>query len=300
MPPIRDPSSRIDCVVVREHDHDPAGVLREAPRRFRPRFHWELLHCGVAGHALAGLDARQVRPQDAIFVREAGGIRWHRCLRCDSWLPVTPPVPFAREFPPDRDEIELPLRGKPLRDRIVLRLIAIDRALHFAVLVLLGAIILIFAANREQLRATFYKVTADLTGGAVSGEGHAKHGLLHELDRLFTTTSSNLHLLAVVFFAYAAVEGIEAVGLWMTKRWAEYLTFVVTASLLPFEIYELANKLSPFKIVAFVINVAVVVYLLIAKRLFGFNGGRAAEEALMERDVGWQALERTTPAAGPC
>ena len=75
--------------------------------------------------------------------------------------------------------------------------------------------------------------------------------------------------------------------------------FVVTVSLLPFEIYELANKLSPFKIVAFVINVAVAVYLLFAKRLFGFNGGRAKEDALMERDVGWQALDRTTPAAEP-
>jgi uncharacterized membrane protein (DUF2068 family) len=287
-------------VIVPDHDHDAAGVRREPPRRLRPRFHWELVHCGVAGHALEGLDARVLRPQDGIFACETDGVRWHRCLRCDSWLAVDPPLPFVRESPPDRDEIQLPLRGKPLRDTIVLRLIAIDRALHFVVLAFLGAIILIFSANREQLRATFYKVTADLTGGAVSGEGHAKHGLLHELDRLFTTTSSNLHLLAAVFFAYAAVEGIEAVGLWMTKRWAEYLTFVVTASLLPFEIYELANKLSPFKIVAFIINVAVVVYLLIAKRLFGFNGGRAAEEALMARDVGWQALERTTPPAGPC
>ena len=285
--------------MTREHDHDPAGLRREPPRRFRPRFHWELLHCGVAGHALEGVDARELRPQDAIFAREAGGARWHRCLRCDSWLPVDPLPAPAREHPRDRDEIELPLRGKPLRDKVVLRLIAINRALHFVVLALLGAIILIFSANRDQLRSTFYKVTADLTGGAVSGEGHAKHGLLHELDKLFTTTSSNLHLLGAVFLAYALVEGIEAVGLWMTKRWAEYLTFVVTTSLLPFEIYELTNKLSPFKIVAFVLNVAVAVYLLFAKRLFGVNGGAAAEEALRERDVGWQALERTTPKAGP-
>jgi uncharacterized membrane protein (DUF2068 family) len=285
--------------VAREHDHDPAGLERTPPRRFRPRFHWELLNCGVGGHALVGLDARTFRPQDALLARDVDGVRWHRCLRCDSWLPVDPPAELTREHPPDRDQIELPRRGKALRDRIVLRVIAIDRALHFAALGLLGAIILVFAANREQLRATFYKVTADLTGGAVSGEGHASHGLLHELDKLFTTTSTNLHLLGAVFLVYAAVEGIEAVGLWLTKRWAEYLTFIVTASLLPFEIYELANKLSPFKIVAFLINIAVVVYLLIAKRLFGFNGGRAAEEALIERDMGWQALERATPAAGP-
>jgi hypothetical protein len=45
--------------------------------------------------------------------------------------------------------------------------------------------------------------------------------------------------------------------------------------------------------------VAVVIYLLFAKRLFGVNGGRAAEEALIERDMGWHALERATPSAGP-
>jgi uncharacterized membrane protein (DUF2068 family) len=93
------------------------------------------------------------------------------------------------------------------------------------------------------------------------------------------------------------VEGVEAVGLWYQRRWAEYLTLVVTASLLPLEVYELAHRLSPFKVVAFVINVAVVAYLLYAKRLFGLRGGAAAEERAREADVGWAALERTSPEA---
>ena len=42
-------------------------------------------------------------------------------------------------------------------------------------------------------------------------------------------------------------------------------------------------------------NLAIVIYLLFAKRLFGLRGGAAAEEALRERDVGLQALERATP-----
>ena len=44
------------------------------------------------------------------------------------------------------------------------------------------------------------------------------------------------------------------------------------------------------------INVAVVVYLLVAKRLFGLRGGAAADEAMRAADVGWPALERTAPA----
>ena len=48
-------------------------------------------------------------------------------MRCDSWLALTPPDHPTRKYPPARDEITLPLRGKPLRDRYVLRLIALDR-----------------------------------------------------------------------------------------------------------------------------------------------------------------------------
>ncbi len=275
----------------------PAPGVRTRPVRFVPRLHWELLVCGVAGHELIGLDAATVRPVDALVVREVGDVRWHRCLRCDSWLPLAPVEEPTREHPPGRDEIELPLRGRPLRDKIVLRLIAINRALHFVVLGLLGLAILVFASHRASFRDRFYRVVTDLQGGAISGGGHAHGGLLGEIDKLFSLQSSRLHLFAAVILAYAAIEGIEAVGLWYQRRWAEYLTLIVTASLLPLEVYELVHRLSPLKILAFVINVAVVAYLLYAKRLFGIRGGAAADQAERERDVGWGALERTAPEA---
>jgi len=100
-------------------------------------------------------------------------------------------------------------------------------------------------------------------------------------------------------FHYAVLEGLEAVGLWLGRRWAEYLTFLATTLLLPLEIYELTHRLSVFKIITLIINVAVVVYLLLAKRLFGLRGGAAAEAAERERDAGWPAIERMTPGALP-
>jgi uncharacterized membrane protein (DUF2068 family) len=258
------------------------------------------LLCGTRGHELVGTDAAELRPQDAIFAREdAAGTRWYRCLRCDSWLALAPPQRPSRPHPPEREEIDLPLRGKPLRDLIVLRLIAINRAFHFLVLGALGALVLVFAANRSTLRDTFYKVVADLQGGVVSGQSHGHHGLLHELDNLFSTSSTHLHELGAVLLAYAVIEGIEAVGLWYQRRWAEYLTFLVTTSLLPFEIYEIATRTTAFKVIAFVINIAVVAYLLYAKRLFGLRGGAAADEAEAELDQGWEALERTAPPPAP-
>jgi uncharacterized membrane protein (DUF2068 family) len=239
-------------------------------------------------------DVAELLPEDAPLAREdPTGTRWHRCLRCDSWVPLPAPESPTRRYPPDRPDIQLPLRGKPLRDKIVLRLIAIDRAFHFVALAGLGVLVLLFSANRRTLHHTFYKVLADLQGGTVSGQSHASRGLLHELDSLFTTSSAHLHLLAAVLLAYAAVEAVEAVGLWYQRRWAEYLTFIVTASLMPFEIYEIAHRATVFKVLAFIINLAVVIYLLFAKRLFGVRGGVAANEAEAERDRGWAALEQT-------
>src|SRR3954463_14925956 len=261
------------------------GVTKQRPRRFVPRFHWELLVCGLSGHELVGLDARRLRPEDAVVAREIDGVRWHRCLRCDSWLPL--PAPAAaqatREVPPAREEIELPLRGRPLRDKVVLRLIAIDRGLHFVGLALLAIAILLFSANRADLRAVVLRVVADVSGESASGAGSG-HGLTHRIDELFTLRTSRLHLFAAIALIYAAVEGLEAVGLWWGRRWAEYLTLIVTASLLPVEVYELSHHVTPFKIIAFILNVAVVAYLLYAKRLFGIRGGAAADEALKARD----------------
>ena len=79
------------------------------------------------------------------------------------------------------------------------------------------------------------------------------------------------------------LEGVEAVGLWFAKRWAEYLTFISTAVLLPLEIYEIIHTGTALKVIGFLINLAVVIYLLLRKRLFGLRGGAAADEA--ERDA---------------
>ena len=53
------------------------------------------------------------------------------------------------------------------------------------------------------------------------------------------------------------------------------------------------------KLLALVINVAIVVYLLVAKRLFGLRGGGRAERAELARDTGWAPIERATPAPAP-
>ena len=69
-------------------------------------------------------------------------------------------------------------------------------------------------------------------------------------------------------FIYSAIFLTEGVGLALGKRWAEYLTIISTGSLLPLEIYELAKHATIGKVVALVINLAVVVYLVLELRRF--------------------------------
>lgn len=250
------------------------------------------------GHELLGTDAAQLRDEDSLFARESDGLRWYRCLRCDSWVTQRPPACPSVQHPPQRQDVVLPLRGRPLRDRYVLRLIALDRALHFLVLSALSVALVLFAHNRAMLSADFTRILKDLQGALGGPVNNSSHGIVHDLRRLFTVRITNLYLVAAATAAYAALEGVEAVGLWRTRRWAEYLTFVAAAVLLPYGINELTRSVSWLKLLALVINLLIASYLVVAKRLFGARGGGTAERAEREHDAGWAAIERATPGLG--
>ncbi len=275
------------------------------PTRYLPRFHWELLVCGVRGHRVIGTDVAELAPEDAVVAFDDGrGTRWLRCVRCDSWLPTAAPAAPGRPRMPPRDEIQLPLRGKALRDRIVLRLIAVDRALHVVVLGTLSIAVFLFAADRAHLVHVYANALVAFGGldpSAPPSQLYHHHGLLHEVDRLFTASHRALVLIGIALAAYALLEAAEGVGLWYGKRWAEYLTFVANCLFLPYEVSELIDKVTILRLLTLVVNVAIVAYLVWGKRLFGLNGGVAAEHREREAEMGWPALERSAPppAAAP-
>ncbi len=242
---------------------------------------------------LVGTEAEVITPDDALVVRDDGKVRWHRCLRCDDWLHRARPERPTRDRVESRDEIQVPVRGSALRDRYVLRLIAVDRAIHVVVLSSLAIVLFTFAAHDQTLHRDYQNIMDALSGGA-PGASQAR-GVLGYLGRAFKYSPSHLRILGFVLLAYAALEATEMVGLWLAKRWAEYLTFVATSVLLPYEVYELTLSVSVFKLVTLAINLAVVIYLLFAKRLFGLRGGHAAELARREHSSGWAAIERAAP-----
>lgn len=91
-------------------------------------------------------------------------------------------------------------------------------------------------------------------------------GLEHDVATRFLEWFSGLnaprlHALRIVTLAYAAVFATEGIGLWMQKGWAEWLTVIVTASLIPLEVWELMFRPNIGKAMVLVANTAIVIYL---------------------------------------
>ena len=163
---------------------------------------------------------------------------------------------------------------------------------------LFAVLLFLVASNEHQLHDAFYRVVTAIQT-ALGGTAHTvRGGIAGRIEELLGAKQGTLRAAGAAFAGYALLEGVEAVGLWYQRRWAEYLTFVATVLLLPLEVYELSQRVTVFKVLALVINIAVVVYLLLAKRLFGLRGGARAEEAARAVDMGWPALERARPHCG--
>jgi uncharacterized membrane protein (DUF2068 family) len=68
--------------------------------------------------------------------------------------------------------------------------------------------------------------------------------------------------LGLVSFLYAALFLAEGTGLWMRKLWGEWLTVIITGSLVPLEIYEIYRHPNWVKVAVLVINLGIVAYLI--------------------------------------
>jgi uncharacterized membrane protein (DUF2068 family) len=86
------------------------------------------------------------------------------------------------------------------------------------------------------------------------------------LTRVAHLPPRRLEIGVVLLFAYAGLFTTEAVGLWLGKVWAEYLTIAATASFIPFEVYELIKRATALRGVVLLGNLAVVAYLVWHRR----------------------------------
>ncbi|MCE0498569.1 MAG: DUF2127 domain-containing protein [Methylacidiphilales bacterium] len=82
------------------------------------------------------------------------------------------------------------------------------------------------------------------------------------LDKAQEVTSHRLTIAGYAAFIYAALFLVEGIGLYLRKRWAEYVVVIVTASLLPLEFYEIYLKLAWWKFAVVLGNVLILLYLI--------------------------------------
>ena len=81
------------------------------------------------------------------------------------------------------------------------------------------------------------------------------------LERASNLKPDEIKQLGLGSMLYAGLFLTEGIGLWLEKRWAEWLTLIITSSLIPFEIYEIYRHTTAIKIAVLLINVAIVAYL---------------------------------------
>jgi uncharacterized membrane protein (DUF2068 family) len=82
------------------------------------------------------------------------------------------------------------------------------------------------------------------------------------LDRAAIVDDRLLRRFSLALFAYASLGIAEGIGLYLEKAWGEYLTLLITASFLPWEIFEVIHKLSLMRASLLVVNLLVFFYLL--------------------------------------
>jgi uncharacterized membrane protein (DUF2068 family) len=82
------------------------------------------------------------------------------------------------------------------------------------------------------------------------------------LEKAAHVSPEQVKKLGLGSFLYAGLFLAEGTGLWLRKRWGEWLTVIITSSLVPVEIYEIYRRPSYVKVVVLALNVAIVVYLI--------------------------------------
>jgi uncharacterized membrane protein (DUF2068 family) len=82
------------------------------------------------------------------------------------------------------------------------------------------------------------------------------------LDKAELINDPLLRRIGLVAFSYSAISAIEGIGLYLEKVWAEYMTLVITASFLPWEIFEIFSRVTVVRVSLLAANLLVFFYLL--------------------------------------
>jgi uncharacterized membrane protein (DUF2068 family) len=254
---------------------------------------WSLLGCGRSGHVTYEPDEPGVRAQ--LAGTTAAGPAWC-CLRCASFVPGPPTASGpAADAPRVR-------RGLEIRSLLILRVFSVERCLRAVIFAGLAVLLWRFKHSQRSIEAAFDREEPMLrTLFRQLGFNFDHSKLVGLFQHALTLSPGWLTLLAVGLAAYAAIEVVEGVGLWLARRWGEYFAMVATSLGLPLEILDLSRKVTVTALIFLAVNLALVAYLVVTKRLLGVRGGKRAydarlrEDSIMENAIAAAAAAAATP-----
>lgn len=142
----------------------------------------------------------------------------------------------------------------PARPSSALRVIATYKFVKTVACLLLAAAA--FHLLRPDVAAQFGQWLESLTWAT-------RHGLIARLiDQLVAFNPGQFRLVGVAAVIYMLLYALEGAGLWLGRRWGEYLVVVETGLLMPFEAWELLQRFSLLKLAILAANMLIVLYLV--------------------------------------
>jgi uncharacterized membrane protein (DUF2068 family) len=249
---------------------------------------WSTFSCGQNGHVTFAPDEPELRAEMGAAL--PGGTAW-QCLRCGVFVPGEPAHSGRAASAP------VVPRGKELRSHLILRLFAIERFVRAILAAAISVALWRYVVSRASIQDALNRdlpVVRDLLRDLGINVTHSKLYVL--VQHALTLSPRTVTLVAIGAVAYAALEATEGTGLWLARRWGEYLAMVATSLGLPLEIYDLTRKVSVIALVLFALNLVLVLYLVITKRLFGVRGGKAAYDARLRSESVLGAAQKAAAA----
>ena len=144
--------------------------------------------------------------------------------------------------------------GEIATNRGVLKLIALFRWSKALVL---------FAAAFGAMRLLHPGAAHALAAWVMQLPSAAQNRFVWEaIAKITRLDTSRVEWIVAGLFAYGALFAVEGFGLWLGKRWGEWLTVVATTSFIPFEAYELWKRATFTRAGFLASNVAIVMYLV--------------------------------------
>ena len=156
-----------------------------------------------------------------------------------------------------------------------LALIAVFKLVKGALLLLVGLGLL--KLMHAEIATLFSRLIEALH---LNADSRIIHALVLKVDAL---QPHSVLVVALVSLGYAGMLLLEGVGLWLERSWAAYLTVISTSLLLPFELYEVIDRVSIVRVGVLLLNLVIVLYLLMQLKKRTLHSGASVTVSITHR-----------------